>query len=679
MIHRKLRAKLADIIAHTEACLLNWKSPKVALDRMWYTNVLFYRGEQHVRFDANYSQFRRLNTRRNVPHPVTNIYASICNSLIAEILRFDPKCVYAPQTDTMVDQVTAEASNSIIKVIEKEVNRLGMKTEIVPWLVVTGNAFELLGYDESSGSIVRSATMQCPQCQLQQQMPIEQAEMQIPCPQCQQQNVPAFLVPQRDEDGDVVPTLSNAGAMVAEVASPFEMFFDYRIFQLEDQHTVIRIHRKNAQWVQTMYPQIDKLKLKGGQLRKELPSYAIANLSNLASPAFPGKYDNEIDIVEVWHKPSSTFPTGFHLHYIGDDVVLNLDVYNFISKEGKAFYPIVHYPYWNVPGTALGRTPASDMVIKQRMRNRIEAMIEMICLRMSNPVWLVPDPGTSTDITGIPGERIKFDPQVTGSALPTRIDGAQMPPSLPMYIHQLDTEMRTIAGLGDMGSGIRPKSLKSGFGLEKLEQAEENRKAPIYLNYSLSEAKWQKVALELFRMAAPKQRYYRILGENKAWTVQSLQEADLEGGVDIWPDMGGPMPKTHLEKLATLESLQQMGYLNSQDPQVRQRVLREYGLGDIDVATDTDEKFIQREHDRWKDGGQLAVGPFDNHQLHMMRHLELYKSEEYDTYSQDQRDAFIQHLTDTQLALQQQQQLQMQLSQQAHEIQTTRTAQRAVA
>lgn len=659
MVHQKLRGKLPSIITHTEDCLLNWKGPKASLDRAWYTNVLFYRGEQHVRYDATYSQFRGVNTRRNVPHPVTNIYASICNSLIAEVLRFDPKCVYAPQTDTMVDQVTAEASNSIIKVIEKEVNRLGMKTELVPWLVVTGNAFEVLGYDESAGSIVRTATMQCPQCQLEQPVALEQAEMQQPCPQCQQQGVPSELIVQRDDDGDVIPTLSNAGAMVAEVPSPFEMFFDYRVFDLEDQHTIIRIHRKSVAWVQTMYPKVDKEKLKGGQLRAELPTYAVSNLSNLASPTFAQRHDNEIDIVEVWHKPSKQFPTGFHMQYVTDEIVLNCDVYNFVSKEGKAFFPIIHYPYWNVPGTALGRTPASDMVDKQRMRNRIEAMIEMICLRMSNPVWVVPKPGTQTDITGIPGERIEFDPNVTGAVMPHRVEGAQMSQGLPTYLHQIDTEMRTIAGLGDMGSGIRPKSLKSGFGLEKLEQAEENRKAPIYLNYSLSEAKWQKVALELFRMAAPKQRYYRILGENKAWTVKNLQEADLEGGVDIWPDMGGPMPKTHLEKLATLESLQQMGYMNPADPQVRQRVLREYGLGDIDVATDTDEKFIQREHDRWKDGGQLAVGPFDNHTLHMMRHLELYKSEEYDTYSKQQRDAFIQHLTDTQIALQKQQQQQM--------------------
>lgn len=653
MIHPKLRAKLPEIIKHSEDCLMNWSRAKRPLDRIWYTSVLFYRGEQHVRYDSDISQFRRLNVRRNVPHPVTNVFAPLVNSLAAEILRFDPKCVYAPQTATMEDQVTAEAGNQIIKVIEKEVNRLGIKTEIVPWLVLTGNAFEIIGYDESSGNIVRLATMRCPQCQLEQQVPYAQANLEIPCPRCQEQQVPSVMLADRDDDGDVLVQLSNAGAMVSEVPSPFEMFLDYRIMDLEDQHSIIRIHRKDVEWVRSTYPGIASERIKGGQRRQELPAYIVANLSNLASPTFMNTSDDEVDVVEVWHKPSKKFPTGFKLTYIDNDVVLNADVYNFISKEGKAFYPIIHYPYWKVPGTMLGKTPSTDAVEKQRTRNRIEAMIEMVALRMSNPIWLIPKPGVQSEITGIPGEKIEFDPNLVGANPPSRIEGAQMPSALPMYLEQLDRELRTIMTISEMGSGVRPKSVKSGYGLEKLEQAEENRKTPIFLNWSLAEAKWQKIALELFRMAAPRERYYRILGDNKAWTVSNLQKADIEGGVDIWPDMGGPLPKTHIEKLATLETLQQLGYLNPADPQLRARVLREYGMQDIDPSASVDEKYIQREHDRWKRGGPLAVGPFDAHQLHMLRHLELYKSEEFDTYSSDQRDAFLQHLTETQISIMQ--------------------------
>ena len=662
MIHRKLKSKLPAIIKHVEDCLMNWKRPKTVLDRIWYTNILFYRGEQHVRFDSDFNQFRRLNVRRNIPRPITNVFAPLCNSLVAEILRFDPKCVYAPQTDTMEDQMSAEAANQIIKVIEKEVNRMAVKTELVPWLVLTGNIFEILGYSKEEGNLVRLAVMECPQCPVEQPVPLAQAEMQVPCPECQQQGVPSFLMPRRDEDGDVLVFLSNTGAMVSEVSSPFEMFMDYRVPSVEDQHTIIRIHRKNIAWVKDNFPKVPEEKIKGGLLRPELPAYIVANLSNLASPTFMGTTDNDVDVIEVWHKPSKQFPDGFHLLYIGDDTVLKADEYPFVSKEGKAFFPIVHYSYWKVPGTMLGKTPASDAVEKQRMRNRIEAMMEMVCLRMSNPSWLIPEPGTQTTITGIPGEQIKYDPNLVGANPPQRIEGAQMPAALPMYLEQLDRELRTIMTISEQGAGFRPKSIKSGFGLEKLEQAEENRKTPIYLNYSLAEAQWQKTALELFRMAAPKQRYYRILGENKAWTVKNLQEADLDGGVDIWPDMGGPLPKTHIEKIATLESLNQLGYINPADPQVRARVLREYGMQDIDTSSSVDEKFIQREHDRWRKGGQIAVSPFDNHQLHMLRHLELYKSEEFEELPPEQRDMLLQHLTDTQMEIvkiQQQQQAMM--------------------
>lgn len=652
MIHKSLKAKIPAIIRHVEECLLSWKRPKAALDRIWYTNILFYRGEQHIKFNTELNQFHRLNVRRNVPHPITNVFAPLCNTLAAEILRFDPRCVYAPQTSTNEDMTSAEAANQIIKVIEKEVNRLAIKAELAPWIVQTGNVYEVLGYDAESGNINQLALVKCPQCATEQHVPLSEAETEIPCPQCSPQGVPAVMIAQRDDDGDVIVYLGNAGAMVSEVATPFEMFLDYRVQNIDDQHTIVRIHRKDEAWVRENFPKTPEEKIKGGERRVELPSYIISNLSNLASPTFMSTTDKDVDVVEVWHKPSKQYPKGFHLLYIGDDTVLKADEFPFVSKEGVAFYPIIHYPYWKVPGTMLGKTPATDAVEKQRMRNRIEAMIEMVCLRMSNPVWLLPKPGVQTELTGIPGEKIEFDPHLVGSNPPQRIEGAQMSPSLPLYMEQIDREMRMIMSISEQGSGVRPKSIKSGFGLEKLEQADENRKTPIYLNYSLAEARWQKIALELFRLSAPKQRYYRILGENKAWTVKNLQEADLEGGVDIWPDMGGPLPKTHLEKIATLESLQQLGYLNAADPQVRARVLREYGMQDIDTSASGDEKYIQREHDRWKEGRELAVSPFDNHQLHMLRHLEKYKSEEFEQYGQQQRGIFLRHLVDTQVELQ---------------------------
>src|SRR5262245_55533326 len=105
-----------------------------------------------------------------------------------------------------------------------------------------------------------------------------------------------------------------------------------------------------------------------------------------------------------------------------------------------------------------------------------------------------------------------------------------------------------------------------------------------------------------------------------------------------------------------------MGIINLQDPLVQVKLCREYGIGDFALSRDADESYIAREEDKIRTAdmtqyqqqmqdpqaqmqmqmmqmqgqeyGPIAVGPFDNHQLHLVRHLDLYKSEDFETWEQ---------------------------------------------
>lgn len=657
MANKKLLRDVQKYKQHLEESLHTFRKNKPHHDRMWFMSVLFQRGEQWLTFETAVAQFRRSNQRRLIPRPVTNIYASIGNSLISALLKFDPRNVFAPQTDTQEDVNTALAGNKIINAIEHEVLFERRKAELVPWIVLTGNGFLIPGIDASRGPQVDVWKLICTVCGEKDESIIDNPEQMPNCQRCySEDDVRVPLQPQLNALGEPIIHQERAGKLGVDVVSPFEMFLDSRITDIQNHSTVIRIHTKALSWAKTQWPDVAE-KLKPCK-RDELNARIVSTLGGLTYPTADAYAEDTVDIVEIWQLPSKAFPKGFYGVLVGDTFV-ELDEYKWLRPDGEAYLPIIHFPYDRVPGSFWGRTPMLDLIDKQRTRNRIESIGEMILMRMSNPVWIAPNPGTATVPSGHVGQIIYYDPHQSGGSVPQRVEASVLPPSFIQWMDRIDKEMREIPGIAEVLQGERPLSVKSGFAIQKLEEIARGRNTSLYHNYSLAVADFQMIAFEMFRKLSPEKRYARILGDNQAWTVSKIKEADLQGGMDVWVEPGSSVPKTHLEKLATLESLIQMGLVDLQDPMQRLRIYREYGMSDLLPSMDVDDQFISREHDRFKNGGQLAVSPFDNHQMHLQRHLEFWKSELFETLPEEATTAFLRHLQETQQIVQQQQQAAM--------------------
>lgn len=650
MLDRKLMSKKEKIRQHIEDRLSHYHLQKQQLDRLWYTSLLFYRGEQWITYDNTLLQFRRTNQRRVIPRPVTNRYAPTCNTIIAALSRFDPRIMIAPQTDSQEDIKTAQVANRVVKTIENEVHFDRLKAELLPWLVLTGIAYLITGVDMTSGKKQEKISMECPQCGYTDTRDMQ--EEHGDCPQCWEgEHLSVRLRDVVDEKTGAPKVVEEAvGKLVCEVANPLQMFVDYRITDTQDQQTIIRIQPKAVEWLKAHYPaqseQIDANK------RRELNTRMLSSLSGYFSGSVESAQEETADVVEAWHKPCKEYPNGYYTAYTGEGVFLELREFPFRTKAGECFYPIARFLYDRLPGSYLGRTPAFDLIEKQKTRNRVEAIGEMILMRMSNPVWLTPKPGTNTPITGHVGQQVEYDPHQTNGAKPERVEGAMMPQAIVHWLDRIDRDFDFIPGISEVSRGERPPSGKSGFYLSKLQEISNDRQTGLFTNYSIGVAEWQMQALELFRQIAPNQRYGRILGDNNQWTVSKFQEADLAGGVDIYAEPGAWAPKTHLERLATLETFIQIGLVDVADPLQKLRIHREYGLPGLLPTLTADDDFIAREHDRFKNGKAIQVSPFDNHMMHWERHLDFWKSEMFETFPPEQKDAFLKHLLATQFAIQ---------------------------
>jgi hypothetical protein len=645
MIDPKLRNKQSKVYDHCETKLKQYARLKMHLDRLWFTSILFYKGEQWITFDTSLGQFRRTNQRRVIPRPVTNRFAAAANSQISALSRFDPKILFAPQSDSYEDLTMAKAAVDIIKVIDGEINRENLKAEMLPWYVITGNVFEIWGHDASGGGMKTVVETRCSQCGLEDTR--EENEEPGICQQCAEaEGLQSFMLDVVGPDGQPVTREEPAGKLGVEIGNPFQMFFDYRIPHIQDQQTIIRIHTKDTEYLRQKYPRLkDSIQ---PFKRSELNSRMLQSLSGYFYTASEGVNEETTDLVEVWHKPCLDFPRGYYAVYTCEQTFLELRELPYRTKRGEYFYPIVHYKYDRMPGSALGRTPMFDLIEKQKTRNRVEAIGEMILMRTSNPVWVVPTPGTTTEITGHVGQEIKYDPNQTNGAAPMRVEAAQMPPAIVEWLNRIDQDFIYILGASEITLGQRPLSVKSGFALQKVQEISNDRQTAVFTNYSIAVAESQQIALEVFRLISPTERYARIFGDNKEWTVKKIKATDLQGAVDVVCQPGAWTPKSHIERLATLEFFIQNGLIDIQDPVQKLRIHREYGMPGLLASMDADDAQIAREHDRWKNGGPLEISPFENSQMHLMRHLEKWKSEEFESVPPERKEVFLRHILATQ-------------------------------
>ena len=660
---RKLGKNQREVVAYINEFLERVSRGRSLYEREWYTSILFQRGHQWIAFSEIRKTFQQSNIRKKLPRPVTNKFAESASTLVSALLNYDPRITYAPQTGNADDLRSSVGANGIIKSIENEINWQKVRAEAFPWLVLTGNVFVVFGYDPEGGRTIPIKKMHCVnsmyggECDYTEDVPAEEPEEGMYCPQCKKSGVKSPMLEEQDENGATLETLQPQGCMTAEVINPFELFFDYSLPLFEQNNLVVRIHSKSVQWVK------DKWGIKDVPVnlrRRELNARFRTGLHNAAPTGEEAPVD-QVDVVEAWCKPCRKYPNGFYMVMLGDDRVMEYQPYSWVSTEGKVYLPIVHYTYERTPGSCYARSPMFDLIEKQRFRNRVEGLGELCLGRTANPVWLIPR-GTETDPSGHVGQYIFYDANTTNNQYPRRDDGKEVPKSIVEWLERIDNEMYMLAGIPEITRGERPLSVKTGYGIDKLDEAAKARQSQVLNNIAIATVEAQIAMLEIFRSEAPQERYTKVFGRSAGWTVKKIKDLDLKGGVDIYAEVGGTMPKTHLEKQAQLDLFLKGGLLNPADPMVQFRIFQEYGMEDIKPEISVDLLQIAREHDRfYNEKIPPQIQPWDNHQFHYQFHIQEMKEESFEDLPDQMKLMLWQHA---------QQHLQFVVQQQAAQIQS---------
>lgn len=636
-MNRTLRGNRNDMREAAEQFVMRIASERREMERSWYKSLLFKRGEQWVRFNLQMRQFEKSNQWNAIPRVVSNLYGPAGATIVSHLTGFDPKIIFAPQTNHDDDLSTSVAANLIIKALENEMSWPKRRAEWLPWLVFTGNAWLLAGYDPDAGPLVEMARYVCNQCGAT--LSSDQEMQSAQCPACAREGKMGLLTLVMDEETmqpetDLVPT----SQMVLDIASPFEMFADGALLDLKQHHMLVRIHAKDVDWARTTFND------------KTIEPYSHPQLSvrynrDLAYHSTgAGTRTQSVDIMEVWCKPTVQFRAGFYMVVVGDQIK-EAQAYPFISMQGQPYFPATHIPYERVPGSFYGTTPMFGVMEHQVSINRMDAMTQMVMSRMAAPKRLMPVPGTTIPPTGYVGEIIEVDLALTQGQFPRLEEGVDLKPGFAEHRRELVGEIDRMLGLSEISHGVRPQNTRSAEGVERLQQVASIRSTTVYDNIATGTAELDWVLLELFRTSDEgTEKYVRVLGSDAHWTIQKLEAADLKRGVDTWAEPAATLPKSHNDRLATMEMFLERGLLDPQDPQVVAKLYKQFGVDMIFPDLSAEDSYITRELERLKRGEPVQPGPFDNHQQHFNRQSAYVKGEEFETLDPQIQQMIVQHV-----------------------------------
>lgn len=656
-------AKLVDLVLDVKD---RYNTRRWIFEREWYRNILFYVGQQWIVSDESANRWRRRNMPSWVPLPVTNRLASTVNQIRSAVAQVQPAFRARPTQDNEKSVLTANGVDKYIDVIEHESKLRAAKRRKASWLTLTGNGFLFQEFDTSpeTGMVFMPGEV-CADCGT----PIRPTEIteDLSCPNCGGKNL------EPDEAaGEKMPQ----GASMTTALSPFEVYADANIMEIQEQPALLIIQAKSLDSVREMYgPVADDIAPCADRVlgRYYLDSLAYMTGSGYGYGTTYGMSTTDgaerTLLYKLYVKACKDYPDGVYVVMTDDQHVLEVhDPYPFrYNATNKKFYPIVHFRYDDVPGRFWGRTPIDDLVPKQRQRNEMESLFQVLTMRMSNPVWLVPTGVQTSPITGDSGLVIRH----TGSGVnkPERLAGSEVPASVVKFIEMIDGDFEELANTFSVMKGKSPGSVRAASAIQMLIERGFGRYGSVFDNLEEGYEEWARQSLEIWRQRAIFPRVQAVAQTAGAFQFLEFAGSDL-GEVDIRVEAGSTRPKSQAGQQMLINQMLQWGLLNVNDPEQKMKIAEVLGAANLLPGAEADIKVVAEENQKFMGWAQTAVRELssggvdpvmalqalgqtfplkgdvilDHHPTHMVHHRRFALSEKFRTLPEVLKRMFVQHM-----------------------------------
>jgi len=592
-------------------------------EREWLRDLYYVANRQWIFFHPTRREWVDKRLQKWIPRPITNKMAEILQSIRTNLGAIQLQTVARPVGNDTQSIAAAEIADQMAPLIHEEHLMNQVMREADFWLITTGNAVLQISWDKDTRTnMMFVPNEQCGQCgAVLPPDAIVQAGQT--CPNCGSSQFQPAMGPDGKPSGQYLPF----GKGKTTALSPFEYAFAPNITRWDDLPYLIRLRWRDKHWFEANKPElVNKITWEKSPSDRSLQifkSLALANDvgtgSQFAYLGSSGSHTVEgVTEYELWMKPTPEFPQGLVMRVIGDKSPILLQVPEegipgpipYKDIEGSPLFPFVHAQYEHMGGRLLGRSAISPLITKQDQLNQLDSLIQLIIQRMANPVWVVPEGAGIDHFTGEPGLVMKWNPlAVGGQGKPERLGGQEVPTSLWNLREQILKDIEDLSGAFDILKGQKPAGVEAFSALQLLVERSQSRFGSVFQSRGEMYRRWYSLALEMERQFGPQQRVWAIIGENRGYTFQQFENAQLQAQIAIKIEDGSTMPKTALGKRAAIEQANQLGLLNPQDPDQRYALLTQFGLSDLSPSLDIHVQAALQLQDTFERWIKQPVGP----------------------------------------------------------------------
>lgn len=565
-------------------------------EKQWTRNIWYVLGRQWIEYYSRDGQWRDIKLAKWVPRPVTNKCKTAVQAIRAMFGAVQLGVNVRPNGDDPKNISVAATCDELAPLLHARHNMASVMNEFDWWLITTGNAFlyTYWDYDVRYG-LVTVNVLECPKCGYSTTEDRVEG-MQPVCKDCGSPMAPNGAT-------ERVPK----GRSVTDALSPFELSFPNSYPRFEEVPFVYRLRWRpksyftNNPALKALVPLISFSKAPtdtGLQLFKALATQNDLGLNPLSWGEGGNSTENEDGVTEyeLWVKPSDKYPDGLLARFVGESspVVVHLEETEalpgpmpYVDAEGMPVFPFSHGVYEHVGGRILGSGALDPIIQKQDQLNQLDSMILMTVQRASSPILLEPKGADVSHFTGEPGLRVTWNPlTVQGNAKPEWLLGPGPAAALFTLREQYVADIEELSGTFDILKGNKPSNVEAFSALALLDERSKSRFASVFQSRGDAYAHNLKVQLELIRAFGPDKITEAVLAPNRKYTLQTFMKADMQGSVSVVVENGTQQPKTSLGRRAAIEHLNQLGFINPQDPDQKYKVFQEFGCANLSPSLD---------------------------------------------------------------------------------------------
>lgn len=568
---------LKDVMAlHSDAA-----KDRLNYEGMWSLCQAFYEGQQYVKWQET---SRTLSKDDKVPPwrvRVTHNRIRPTIDQVVSILSADqPILSTRPASGDFEDQGTAEITSGLLTYLKDHLRFLDVDRIVKKWKAICGTAAIEVVWDPEAGEVLPVPATD----------PITGQPVFGPDGQ-----------PQMQTDDLGKPIFAPSGDIRLLFRTSFETYVDPSANGPEDANYIIVSTMEDPKAIERQFGvELGDQPLSGGAGSTPTASIGtrFGTLLNRVRHLFgpqpntktgfgtPGA-STGIEVVKIYLAPSRDEPGGRCILVAGNKVLYD-DV---CQTRGKFRFPVFFFHHRKHGKRPWGDGIVQDLLDIQREVNRtISQIIEQRNLHVK-PKWLVPSGCglKKTQITSEPGEVLEYDAFNAGDPKPEQIEAINIPPSLFNFLNVLMAEFDRISGINEASRGEVPTGVKSGKGLELLQQQNTQRLSTVQAtDYEV----WRDIGsylLHLVKEYWPDGKVISVVGRDMKPVLIDFKKATLDKPVDVIVENNNALPQNKIDRLNFLSTLfQPQGPMVMLPPEQRKQYLSLLQFADV-------QKFIRDE------------------------------------------------------------------------------------